>query len=381
VGHLAVVVLWSLAGLALVALGSRRGDVAIGLAGFGWLALTLVKALGFDGEEFGQGHGVAACAVVSVAILLAGVALRVLNDTPRRLGVVSGLAAVIASLGIWGAATWATDAFDTGFDRPAFLAWLAAAFLLYAGLAAFALRTPRLRNLATTMWLLALPYLLVFEAVLVEGPGVIAVYAASGAALALAGRRVAEARLVWAACALVGVTTLYVLVDVTPLERFVKANEHPGTAAWAPLACAAAVAVLAWCLPQAWRWLAAGAAALGVYALSLTILELAARISGASMRTDFERGHTAVTAVWALIGLGLLVAGLLRRSSRLRYAGLGLFGVAIAKLFLYDLSTLSSLTRAAAFLAVGGLLLAGGLLVQRLSERIETRPGPPAGRL
>ena len=135
------------------------------------------------------------------------------------------------------------------------------------------------------------------------------------------------------------------------------------------VAVAAATAVLGL---TAWNnrgWILAGAAGLALYAASLIVLELAIRVSGASLETDFERGHTALSAVWGLIGLTLLVLGVARRSSRLRYAGLALFGLTLAKIFLFDLSELSSVARAASFVAVGGLLLAGGVLVQRLSER------------
>ena len=49
-----------------------------------------------------------------------------------------------------------------------------------------------------------------------------------------------------------------------------------------------------------------------LYLLSLGILELAQRLFGGSVETDFQRGHVVVSVVWALIGLALLVAGLLR---------------------------------------------------------------------
>ena len=44
-------------------------------------------------------------------------------------------------------------------------------------------------------------------------------------------------------------------------------------------------------------------------------------------------------------------------------------GLALAKLFLYDLAFLSSITRAASFLAVGAVLLVAGFFVQKLSEQ------------
>jgi hypothetical protein len=61
------------------------------------------------------------------------------------------------------------------------------------------------------------------------------------------------------------------------------------------------------------------AGGIALYALSLGILEVAERVSSASVETDFERGHTAVSGLWALVGLGLLVAGLLRGSAAIRY--------------------------------------------------------------
>jgi uncharacterized membrane protein len=75
-----------------------------------------------------------------------------------------------------------------------------------------------------------------------------------------------------------------------------------------------------------------------------------------------------VSAFWGLIGLVVLYVGLKRGVTWLRVVGFGLFGLALAKLFLYDLAFLSSITRALSFLAVGALLLVAGFFVQRLSE-------------
>jgi uncharacterized membrane protein len=47
-----------------------------------------------------------------------------------------------------------------------------------------------------------------------------------------------------------------------------------------------------------------------------------------------------------------------------------LFGLSLAKIFLYDLSSLSSIARAFSFILVGGLLLAGGFFLQRLSDQL-----------
>jgi uncharacterized membrane protein len=115
----------------------------------------------------------------------------------------------------------------------------------------------------------------------------------------------------------------------------------------------------------------AGVGILALYAVSLGILELAVLISGA-VETGFQRGHTAVSAAWAVIGLCLLTVGLLRRSRGIRLAGFALYGISIAKLFLYDLTYSSPMGRPLSFLAVGILLLASGFFYQRLSERMAT---------
>ncbi len=106
---------------------------------------------------------------------------------------------------------------------------------------------------------------------------------------------------------------------------------------------------------------------IAVYTASLAILELSIRISSASLHTDFQRGHTAVSALWGALGLALLYVGLTRRRRPLRLGGFALFAVSLGKLFLYDLSQLSSITRALSFLAVGAVLLLAGFFTQRLS--------------
>jgi uncharacterized membrane protein len=109
-------------------------------------------------------------------------------------------------------------------------------------------------------------------------------------------------------------------------------------------------------------------AVLVMYGLSLTILGLFQAIGTAGFETDFQRGHSAVSAVWGVIGLVTLYLGLTRGVRVLRLAGFALFGLALAKLFLYDLANLSSITRALSFLAVGGVLLLAGFFYQRLTN-------------
>jgi hypothetical protein len=259
-------------------------------------------------------------------------------------------------------------------DRLAGTAMIAVA-AVYGILAALAQRERRLRNLSTAMWIPALPALLAGEALLLESRGIVVAFAATSVALAWLGRRIGERRLAIAGLVTLGTTTVVTVAALAPPTHLLAASTAPARSAWALAACAAGIGAIAGLSSRsAGRRLAWIGGGLGLYVASLVILEVAQRVSTSSVQTDFERGHTGVSALWGAIGLALLLAGLLRRSRPLRLGGLALFGVSLAKLFLYDLSALSSITRALSFLAVGGLLLAGGFFLQRLDSRTDEPP-------
>ena len=161
------------------------------------------------------------------------------------------------------------------------------------------------------------------------------------------------------------------VTEATPLDLF-TAQRHPGAGVPAALAVVAAAALYA-ALRTRYRAIVIWAASVvAVFAASLAILELAETLNG-SVDTDFQRGHTAVSAFWGLIGLALLYAGLVRRATAFQLAGFALFGVSLAKLFVYDLAFLSSVARALSFLAVGAVLIAGGFFYQRLAAGPDSR--------
>jgi uncharacterized membrane protein len=234
----------------------------------------------------------------------------------------------------------------------------------------------RWRDLSTVLWAAGLAALLATERVLVDDlRGTAVAVALTGGALALASDPLRESRL-WTAGAVVVSAVLVVTVAVwTPPSHLLVASEAPADALWVLLAGLAGLGAVALSArdSRTRTALEVVAGGIAVYALSLGILEIAERVSMDSVETDFERGQTAVSGFWALIGLSLLVVGLLRGSPGIRYAGLALFGLSLAKIFLYDLSSLSSVARAFSFILVGGLLLAGGFFLQRLSDRL----GPP----
>ena len=102
--------------------------------------------------------------------------------------------------------------------------------------------------------------------------------------------------------------------------------------------------------------------------LSRTLCEL----SRPGIDTAFQRGHTAVSTVWGIVGLSLLYLGLRHAGRTLRIGGLALFGLSLAKLLLYDLTSLSSVGRAFSFIAVGALFLVGGFFYQRMDVHSPT---------
>jgi uncharacterized membrane protein len=68
---------------------------------------------------------------------------------------------------------------------------------------------------------------------------------------------------------------------------------------------------------------------------------------------------------WALLALLMLVIGMRKRTAPARYAGLGLLGITVVKLFFHDLSQLEQLYRIGAFIVVAVIAILASFLYQR----------------
>ncbi len=79
---------------------------------------------------------------------------------------------------------------------------------------------------------------------------------------------------------------------------------------------------------------------------------------------NFARDMT-YSIAWSVFALVLLVFGIARRTRAPRYAGLGLLGVTILKLFFHDLARLDQLYRIGAFVAVAAIAMLGSFAYQR----------------
>ncbi len=92
------------------------------------------------------------------------------------------------------------------------------------------------------------------------------------------------------------------------------------------------------------------------------------------LRLDFEDPrlamHLAMSVYWGVNATVCLMLGFARRVAVLRYLALGLYGVTVVKVFLFDLARLETVYRIISFMVLGVLLLFASLLYQRLAGRI-----------
>ena len=96
----------------------------------------------------------------------------------------------------------------------------------------------------------------------------------------------------------------------------------------------------------------------------------------------------AYSALWLALGVALLVGGLFLKSQVLRIASGALIVIAVAKVFLFDMSELEGVLRALSFIGLGIVLIGIGLFYQRMLRlglgaatppQPEPTAAPPAG--
>lgn len=180
--------------------------------------------------------------------------------------------------------------------------------------------------------------------------------------------------------ALVGLAaaSVGVVVAVAPPRRLVV--EAPGIdplvaiqSAVAMAALIAGLALLAALTPtRPWRTVAWSSAGIVLfYLLSVAAVDVVATQVGSGLTLEelATQGQVALSVTWAGVGVVAFVAGLRRRTVMLRQAGLGMLGLATAKVFAFDLASLEIAYRVISFIALGLLLLASAWVWQRLQPR------------
>ena len=392
-GHVAVTGLWGVAAVAVLAVGHRLGRPDLRAAGLVWLGAVLLETVLYvgaelDGSQRGYAFLVAACALL-VGALVDRLSVR------DAVGLVCAGSGAVASMGL--AVAGLFELVD-GVRTESFAVLGIAG--LYGVLAALVFS--RDRDLSLLLWAPALVVSGYASWQLLDGTWLILAWSAAATALIALANRTGEKRFEVASFSFLVLALGRALFYEAPLSDLFEANRHPEAGVPSLLLVIGATAAFALLLPRTtsrgvppepgtdpyaeiayaldsqrelWRRAAeTTTAVLCAYAASLGILGIAEAVGGASVTTSFERGHSAVSAFWGLIGLAVLYVGLKRDANWLRVVGFGLFGLALAKLFLYDLAFLSSVTRALSFLAVGAVLLVAGFFVQRLSEPKPAKP-------
>ena len=389
-GRVGIVALWSALGAVLFAAGTWARSRNVAAAGIVWLGVTAFDLVAFDLVQLGDSQTAWAAAALS-ARLRAGAYADVL--APDRLEPVTTPVAIAAFVGSSGFAAFAVRRFFEGDDSQG-LAPLALA-AGYGVLASFLFGRDGRRDATTALWAISGVCVLVAQVLLLEDTALVAAATLFAVALGALVGATGERRFALAALVPLALATGVTVVELAPPGDFFVANASPGDGALAAALVAAALAALALlvrvppteqadeldrvldeAIPLGRATASWLAAATGVYAGSLAILGITLAAGDADLTTEFQRGHTTVSAFWGIVALVALYAGLRRDVPALRLAGFALFGAALAKLFFYDLSELSSVTRALSFLAVGAVLLLGGFFYQRLAGPRNGGPRP-----
>jgi uncharacterized membrane protein len=209
-----------------------------------------------------------------------------------------------------------------------------------------------------------------------DGPALVAAWAAAGAVLAYLATRLdatpdpalsGAERMVVAAAAFLALAFTHTLAIEAPLRSIVDGVDNLGAALGAIGACAAAALTAGYFTrqfaPTFSRIVAfVGAAAL-VYLGSVLIIDTIGIDAAGETR---QAGQAWLSVFWSVTGLGAVIWGLVRKVPNVRFGGLALLALAIAKVWTYDLSELDELSRVLSFIGLGLLLLIGAFAYQRI---------------
>ena len=264
---------------------------------------------------------------------------------------------------------------DEGHDASA-TAWVLVSAAVYVAVGIPAWRGRMSREVAALLIAVGTALAAVALALALDGPVLVAGWAAEAIVLAWAAGRLGDSRGHAAALVFFGLATAHtLLVDAPP-----NALRHP-VEDFVPAAIAVAIvgltAVVLSVLVRELDWetdleldrlYLAVATAAGIYLPSLAIV---AAFDGDAAEPG-QTPQVLLSAFWAVTGLAGLVLGLLRDVRILRLGALALLGLAVVKVFVYDLAELDSIYRAVSFIALGLLLLGGAFAYQRIRRELRS---------
>ncbi len=107
-----------------------------------------------------------------------------------------------------------------------------------------------------------------------------------------------------------------------------------------------------------------------LFGRQLAVLQATPGVAPTEVARLLELQSNSRSIVWLVFAAGLMGLGIWRRLQVLRYLAIGLFAVAILKVFLLDLASLSQLGRIISFIGLGVVLLLVSFLYQRFTHVI-----------
>ena len=295
------------------------------------------------------------CLFVVAAI---GYELRVPTSVLR----VSSASVLLLNAGLVSALGWGLID-DRGSPEGATL-WVLGVTIAYVALGGFGFRQRMSAEIAALLVAVGVGLSGVTLALAVDGPALVAGWSAEAAILAWVAARTGERRALVFSFAFLGLAGLHTLVDEAPPDALVDGVDDLPRAMAAVLCVGISAFVVRHFVELVdlrLVLLGVGSVAL-VYAASLTIVDV---LQGDASEPS-QTAQVALSTFWGVVGLVAIVVGLVRDVRELRYAGLALLGLGVAKVFAYDLSELDQLYRVLSFIAVGVVLLVGAYAYQRV---------------
>lgn len=205
-------------------------------------------------------------------------------------------------------------------------------------------------------------------ALALSGPALVVGWSVEAVVLAWVARRTDERRAVAGVALFLVLAVAHVLVVEAPPEALlIGVDSLPQAVVGIAVVALAALGISLLLPPAGSAW--ARPLLQGLAAVAVVYLPSIAIVDAWTTGDASDPGQTPqllLSALWGVIGFCALVGGLLRDERRLRLGGLTLLAIAIAKVFLFDLTTLESIYRVLSFIALGMLLLSAAFAYQRL---------------
>lgn len=305
--------------------------------------------------------------------VVAAIGSELRSQEPNELPIASWLVLFGNVVVIAGAGYFALEATDHPNAAIAWLLGLAGGHVL---LGAFALRQAINREVGSLLIAAGLSLSALAFADALDGPVLVVGWAAQAVVLAFLATRAnndprpygsSAARLLLAAGAYLGLAVGHVLAFEAPPDAIIEGVPSLTDAVIGLAACAAAALYGRFVLRDFDADLSRAAEAVGagavLYLASVAIVDTVGVYASGESR---QMGQMLLSAFWALTGLGGIVYGLLRDVRHVRLGGLALLGLAVAKVYTYDLAELDELARVLSFVALGLFLLVGAFAYQRI---------------